>query len=105
MDKELSVLLEDVRNTLRITWTDEDENLLKLIERGKAYLQNLCGASFDFDEESDPKSLLLERCRYAYNNALDEFEKNFQHELSRLILNVAIGKVGVIHDSTSQGSV
>ena len=33
-------LLEDVKSRLRITWNDEDKQLIKTIERGKAYLQN-----------------------------------------------------------------
>ena len=60
-----------------------------------AYLLDLTGASFDFSEEEWPKELLLERCRYVYNNAADEFEKNFHHELARLILKTATGKAGV----------
>jgi hypothetical protein len=91
-------LLIDLKNRLRITWEDEDEDLGKLIERAKAYLSSLTGASFDFSQEEWPKDILLERCRYVYNNAADEFEKNFHHELSRLIFLVAIGKVGKVDD-------
>jgi hypothetical protein len=93
-------LLQDLKGRLRITWNDEDEDLMKLIERGRAYLSRLTGASFDFSLEEWPKEILLERCRYVYNNAADEFEKNYQHELSRLIFLVAIGKVGEIDDRT-----
>ncbi|MCT4573210.1 hypothetical protein N3930_39330, partial [Bacillus thuringiensis] len=64
-----------------------------------AYLLGLTNASFDFSKELTPKDLLLERCRYVYNNAGDEFEKNYKSELSRLILDVALGKVGVINGS------
>jgi hypothetical protein len=90
-------LVKDVKNHLRITWDEEDEDLMKLIERAKAYLSSLTSASFDFSQEEWPKEILLERCRYVYNNAADEFEENFKHELSRLILQVALGKVGVIN--------
>jgi hypothetical protein len=87
--------LEQLKSILRITWDDENEELMNLLLRSKVYLQQLCGAAFDFFSEEQPLSLLLERCRYVYNNAGDEFEKNYQHELSRLILQVALGKVGV----------
>lgn len=87
-------LLDDLKSLLNITWTDKDEDLMKIIERAKAYLSNLTGASFDFSKEEQPKDILLERCRYVYNNAADEFEVNYQHELARLILQVALGKVG-----------
>jgi hypothetical protein len=91
-------LLQDLKGRLRITWNEEDEDLRKLIERAKTYLSLLTGASFDFSLEEWPKEILLERCRYVYNNAADEFEANYHHELSRLLYLVAIGKVGEIDD-------
>lgn len=107
MDEQtLQQLLSDLKERLRITWSEEDELLKKLIKRSEAYLSELTNASFDFSKEEWPKEILLERCRYAYNNATDEFEINFHHELSRLILSVAIGKVGVIRGSeTVSGDV
>lgn len=101
MNADLNSLVIDLKDRLRITWDEEDQALGKMIERSKAYLLNLTGASFDFSKEDEPKELLLERCRYVYNNAADEFEKNYKEELSRLILMVALGRVGVIHESTS----
>jgi Phage gp6-like head-tail connector protein len=107
MDEQtLQQLLSDLKERLRITWNEEDEYLKKLIQRSEAYLSELTNASFDFSKEEWPKEILLERCRYVYNNATDEFEINFHHELSRLILSVAIGKVGVIRGSeTVSGDV
>lgn len=89
-DTLLLDLLIDVKNNLRITWDEEDGDLKKLIKRSVAYLDNLTGAPLDYSEEDSPKELLLERCRYVYNNATDEFEPNFHRELSRLIMKVAI---------------
>jgi hypothetical protein len=85
-------LLAELKGILQITWNDKDEDLRKMINRSMAYLCDLTGTSFDFSVDAPPKELMLERCRYVYNNAADEFEKNFHHELSRLILNVAMGK-------------
>lgn len=95
----MDALLDQLKSRLRITWEDEDDELNKKILNAKTYLSNLTGASFDYSKEDSPHELVLERCRYVYNNAADEFEKNYQHELSRLILNVAIGKVGVVSGS------
>ncbi|UII56709.1 hypothetical protein LS684_04385 [Cytobacillus spongiae] len=93
----LTSLVKELKGKLRITWVEEDTELEKIIKKSEAYLLHLTGASsFDFVNEQWPAELLLERCRYVYNNAADEFEKNFKSELSRLILEVAIGKVGVI---------
>lgn len=96
MDEQL---LTDLKACLRITWDDENIDLEKLINRAKTYLSNLTGGSFDFSKEDWPKEVLLERCRYVYNHAADEFEVNYKHELARLILQVALGKVGVINGS------
>lgn len=101
----LSDVLTKLKVKLRITWNDEDGDLKELIEDAETYLHALCGASFDFEKEKPPLELLLERCRYVYNNAADEFEKNFHHELSRLILNVALGKVGVINATPVSGDI
>ncbi|KZR58359.1 phage head-tail connector protein [Pseudobacillus badius] len=97
----MSALLIELKERLRITWPDEDEHLTRLLEESKAYLSELTNASFDFEKEKRPKELLLERCRYAYNNAVDEFEMNFKQELSRFILHTALGKVGVLNGPES----
>lgn len=94
-------LLDELKDILKITWNEEDTYLNSILDKGKAYLFGLTNASFDFSKELTPKDLLLERCRYVYNNAGDEFEKNYKNELSRLILDVAIGRVGVVNGSES----
>ena len=83
-------LLNNVKDYLKITWDDEDNNLQGIISRGKNYLQDLTGTELDFEVEGQPKSLLLDYCRYAYNNALEYFEENFHKELRRLILQEAV---------------
>ncbi|WP_078430479.1 phage head-tail connector protein [Alkalihalobacterium alkalinitrilicum] len=94
-------LLVELKDRLQITWSEEDNHLIGIIQRAKAYLSGLTSASFNYEVEGVPKELLLERCRYVYNNVGDEFERNFAHELKRLILHVALGKVGVIDESIS----
>ncbi|GIN71251.1 hypothetical protein J14TS2_17260 [Bacillus sp. J14TS2] len=95
-------LLKSLKDRLQITWDEEDIDLKSIISRSKSYLSELTGATFDFDEEKWPKELLIERCRYVYNNAADEFEENFAHELSRLILLAALGKVGKLNEGLSR---
>ena len=86
----LNEILNDLKSSLRITWIEEDEDLKKIINRGIDYLEELTGTTLDFSLENQSKTLLIERCRYVYHNVVDEFEKNFQHELSRLILREAV---------------
>lgn len=79
-------LLADVRSYLRITWVDADtdKNLIGIINRGMARLQNIAGAPLDFTAEEIQRSLLLDYCRYANSQALEMFEKNFASELMSL---------------------
>lgn len=83
-------LLEETKEYLKITWNDEDDYLQGIIDRGKSNLQELTGTKLDFDKEGQPKSLLLDYCRYAYNSALEYFEDNFSKEILRLQLVEAV---------------
>ena len=88
-------MLDAVKDYLKITWDDEDAALLSIIERGKAYLNDLTGAELDFDVAGPPRSLLLDYCRYVYNNASEYFESNFARDLLRLQLQVGVSELGV----------
>ena len=82
-------LLEDVKSRLRITWNDEDKQLIKQLNEERRIYKNFVVRLF-FEEEDQVKQLLIERCRYEYNNGLEDFEKNFRGELQRLILESAL---------------
>ncbi|WP_039653756.1 hypothetical protein [Clostridium tyrobutyricum] len=82
-------LLPEIKRYLHITWDDEntDNNLKGFINRGMARLTEIAGvSSLDFTLEDQPKTLLLDYCRYANSHALEMFEKNFASEL--LSLNI-----------------
>ena len=89
--KELSPdLFGEIKHALAITWNEEDREIKRLVERSVYALNDLVGVELDLEKDLSARELVIDRCRYAYNNAVDEFEKNFQAELSRLILRVAI---------------
>jgi len=89
--KELSPdLFGEIKHALAITWSDEDREIKKLAAKSVYAINELVGTEIDLEINMSARELVIERCRYAYNNAVDEFEKNFQAELSRLILRVAI---------------
>jgi hypothetical protein len=79
-------LLTAVRNYLDITWDDPagDEKLSGIIARGIKYINATAGAELDYTVEDKPRELLLDYCRYARSNALNEFAVNYQHELLSL---------------------
>jgi hypothetical protein len=85
-------LLIELKDRLQVTWEDVSTNrqLTRLLNRGLAYFNELCGTQLAFEDYSSERELLMERCRYDWNNALSDFEDNFQKELSRLILQVAL---------------
>lgn len=79
-------MLEEVKAYLKITWNDEDTELESVINRSKSYLEALSGTVLDFETNLEARGLLLDRCRYVYNNASEYFEENFQKEILRLQL-------------------
>lgn len=83
-------LLEELKNYLKITWDYEDDYLQNIISRGKEYLKDLTGTEIEFDNEGPAKSLLLDYCRYYYNNSVEYFEENFQRQIVRLQFKEAI---------------
>lgn len=85
----LEELLADVKVYLDITWDDEntDKKLRGIIQRGMKYLNSVAGAELDYSVEDQPKELLLDYCRYVRSNALEEFQKNYLHELLSLQIN------------------
>jgi len=87
-------MLQEVKDYLKITWSDEDAALTSLITRGQAYLNNLVGADLDFTSGL-PQSLLLDYCRYIYNNASEYFEENFASEILRLQLQTGVEQLPV----------
>lgn len=82
-------MLQAVKDYLKITWSDEDAALTSLITRGQAYLNNLAGVDLDFTSGL-PQSLLLDYCRYVYNNASEYFEENFSGEILRLQIQTGV---------------
>lgn len=79
-------LLNDVKIYLDITWTDTntDAKLSGIIARGIKYIDRIAGSAMDYVLEDKPKELLLDYCRYARSGALEEFQKNYLHELLSL---------------------
>ncbi|QJT71639.1 putative head-tail connector protein [Psychrobacillus phage Spoks] len=88
--EQKKALLVTVKNHLRVTWDEEDEDLISMIDRAIAYFKSVTGADLDFTVEGQARQLLLERCRYVYNRSTEEFENNFRHEIINLQFRVAI---------------
>lgn len=83
-------LLNDVKSKLYISWDEDDEQVKKIIIRACRYLQSKVASKLEYSQESLEYDLLLERCRYDWNNALDEFEKNYASEILAFIQGYAL---------------
>lgn len=85
------MLLDSLKSYLKITWNDEDGDLEKIITRAKDYLQNdIAGVTLDFEGDTSNNQILLDCCRYIYNNAFEYFEDCFKSQLLRLQLKCAV---------------
>lgn len=73
-------LLEDVKNQLDVTWSDEptDKKYAGYIAQGMAYLDKKLGEAADYTADGDARALLMEYVRYARDHALDVFENNYR---------------------------
>lgn len=84
-------ILEELKAILKITWEEEDDTLLlPMIKRGQAKIKSIVSKKVNFDEDLVARDLLLNYCRYAYNNAGEYFEENFCSEIVSLQLEYAI---------------
>ena len=83
-------MLDELKDTLGIVGTDQDAALNKIILRGKAKIEGLAGVVLDFEVEGLSKFLILNYCRYDYNNAPEYFEENFKGEILRMQLQSAV---------------
>lgn len=79
-------LLDELKTVLDITWEDErtDQKLSGILSRAKSELEAYAGAEIDIQGETAERQLLLDLCRYLYNNAAEDFETNFRSNLIAL---------------------
>ena len=85
-------LLKKFKDRIHIFHNGEDDNLKELLSFSISFVEEKCG-EFDIDggENNDKRAieLVIERTRYAYNDALEYFEDNFLSEIISLSLEMA----------------
>lgn len=84
-------LLTDFKNSMHISHKSEDGSLKELLSYSIAYVEDKCG-NFEIDGESNydkrARELVINRTRYAYNEALEYFEDNFLSEIISLGIDI-----------------
>lgn len=71
---------------------DEDANLTRILTASTKELTRICG-DYDINEDEVFKELVFERSRYAYNDALEYFNKNFLTEINNLGMTKALEEI------------
>lgn len=87
-------ILEEFKSRLHISHSSEDKNLTRMLSSSLAYVEDKCGA-FKMDGSANvdkrARELVLERTRYAYNEALEYFEDNYLSEITSLGIDLLDG--------------
>lgn len=94
-------MLEVIKSYLKVAWQDEDSLITDLIARGKTRLNELAGADLDYETEGLARSLLFDFVRYAYSNASEYWEENFQREILRLQITTGVAQEAVVDETQS----
>lgn len=73
-------LLEDVKASCDITWSDEatETKIRGFIADGMIYINGKFGEEADYTVDGYPRMLLKEYVQYARDSALDVFENNYR---------------------------
>lgn len=82
-------LVAQVRRKLRVTWDDDETSarISEIAESAEQELRDLLGIpdgeAFDFSEPGAENALLLNRCWYEWEGALDEFRAAYSDAIGR----------------------
>jgi hypothetical protein len=79
-------MIVELKNYLNITWSDDDTDtkIQGILDRATAILNNYAATSIDYDVAVNHKQLLFDCCRYIYNDAYEDFKRNYKEELIML---------------------
>lgn len=89
-DERMTEILGFQKEHLQVNWTEDDDLITRKIKRSMRYLQDKVGSALKFEDDSPELELVFERVRYDWNNALDDFETNYKHDLLSLIMTKAV---------------
>jgi len=88
MSKITEELLAEFKERMKLS-DEEDDNLARILDASEQDLFIICGRR-DIKTDVVYKELVFERSRYAYNDALEYFDRNFQHRINKLAIEAAV---------------
>ncbi|MED3090130.1 hypothetical protein [Bacillus toyonensis] len=89
-------ILQQFKDRMRLG-DDEDANLRRILFASNEALIKVCG-SYDINKDETFKELVFERSRYAYNDALEYFSKNFLTEINSFGIAKALEEIKLAGD-------
>lgn len=91
LDAELLKLaVQETKSEAGIFWEDDDKRIERYVQTAYKWLLHFNDDEpWLFDENSEEFTLITQRARYQYNNALDLFEPNYNYEINRISVNLA----------------
>ncbi|MER1957921.1 MAG: hypothetical protein ABS942_11100 [Solibacillus sp.] len=92
MSKITEELLAEFKERMKLS-DEENDNLTRILNASEQDLFDVCGRR-DIAEDVVYKELVFERARYVYNDALEYFERNFQHRINKLAIEAAVKEKG-----------
>lgn len=87
MNEITEELLAEFKERMKLS-DDEDNNLTRTLKASIEDLLEKCG-DYDVHTSERFKELVFERSRYAYNDALEYFDKNFLSQITALGISKA----------------
>ena len=112
------LILDDIKNYLHITWTDDetDVRVKSAATRAQAAVSGLIGipGAVFFTENADDnvtyqsgeaEQLFLDAVRYIYNNAYEDFRKNFSDIIISLRAANTVAGREAAEDAQESGDV
>lgn len=73
------ITLSDAKNYLNITYEDEDINtkLSGILSRADDHIRKVSAVKNENELTPDEEQLVLDCCRYIFNDAFEDFDNNF----------------------------
>ncbi|WP_407270606.1 phage gp6-like head-tail connector protein [Radiobacillus sp. PE A8.2] len=91
---------------MHIAHSGEDINLQRLLSFSYAYVESKCG-SFNLEGNTSldirATELVMERTRYAYNDAVEYFEDNFLSAINSLGIDMLPDETSTTTTTTTSG--
>lgn len=83
-EEKIVLLLNSLKNKLKITFNDSDEDLKIIIQNAIPTVNHKIGAEIDYTEFGQEQELFLNYCMYVYYNRQNEFDKLYINEIMQI---------------------